>query len=47
MHVFNDYSVTNTLIKQKPGYSRKMFWTLEFPFKTGFTAFYIKFEMLT
>jgi hypothetical protein len=27
-----------TLIKWKPGFSRKMFWTLEIPFKTGFTV---------
>jgi hypothetical protein len=27
------------LIKQKPGFSRKMFWTLEIPFKTGFTVY--------
>jgi hypothetical protein len=26
------------LIKQKPGFSGKMFWTLEIPFKTGFTV---------
>jgi hypothetical protein len=26
------------LIKQKPGFSGKIFWTLEIPFKTGFTA---------
>jgi hypothetical protein len=29
------------LIKQKPGFSGKMFWTLEVPFKTGFTVFTI------
>jgi hypothetical protein len=26
------------LIKRKPGFSGKMFWPLEMPFKTGFTA---------
>jgi len=26
------------LIKQKPGFSGKMFWSLEIPFKTGFTV---------
>jgi hypothetical protein len=26
------------LIKRKPGFSGKMFWTLEIPFKTGFTV---------
>jgi hypothetical protein len=28
-----------TLIKRKPGFSGKMFWTLEIPFKTGFTVY--------
>jgi len=28
------------LIKRKPGFSGKMFWCLEIPFKTGFTVFY-------
>jgi len=27
------------LIKGKPGFSGKMFWSLEIPFKTGFTVF--------
>jgi len=27
------------LIKRKPAFSRKMFWSLEIPFKTGFTVF--------
>jgi len=27
-----------TLIKQKPGFSGKTFWSLEIPFKTGFTV---------
>jgi hypothetical protein len=27
-----------TLIKRKPDFSRKVFWTLEIPFKTGFTV---------
>jgi hypothetical protein len=27
------------VIKWKPGFSGKMFWTLEIPFKTGFTVF--------
>jgi len=26
------------LIKRKPGFSGKMFWPLEIPFKTGFTV---------
>jgi hypothetical protein len=26
------------LIKGKPGFSGKMFWTLDIPFKTGFTV---------
>jgi hypothetical protein len=26
-----------TLIKRKPGFSGKMLWSLEIPFKTGFT----------
>jgi len=26
------------LIKWKPGFSGKMFWSLEIPFKTGFTV---------
>jgi hypothetical protein len=26
------------LIKRKPGFSGKIFWTLEIPFKTGFTV---------
>jgi len=26
------------LIKRKPGFSGKMFWSLQIPFKTGFTA---------
>jgi len=29
------------LIKQKPGFSGKMFWFLEIPFKTGFTVYRI------
>jgi hypothetical protein len=27
-----------TIIKRKPGFSRKRFWTLEISFKTGFTV---------
>jgi len=27
-----------TLIKRKLGFSGKMFWSLEIPFKTGFTV---------
>jgi len=27
------------LIKRKPGFSGKMFWSLDIPFKTGFTVF--------
>jgi len=27
------------LIKLKPGFSGKMFWSLEIPFKTGFTIY--------
>jgi len=27
------------LIKRKPGFSGKMFWSLEIPFKTGFTVY--------
>jgi len=27
------------LIKRKPGFNGKMFWSLEIPFKTGFTVF--------
>jgi len=27
-----------TLIKRKPDFSGKMFWSLEIPFKTGFTV---------
>ena len=26
------------MIKRKPGFSGKMFWSLEIPFKTGFTV---------
>jgi len=28
-----------TLIKRKPGFSGKIFWSLEIPFKTGFTVY--------
>jgi hypothetical protein len=34
------------LIKRKPGFSGKMFWSLEIPFKTGFTVFIIKVKGL-
>jgi hypothetical protein len=27
------------LIKRKPGFSGKVFWSLEIPFKTGFTVY--------
>jgi len=27
------------LIKRKPGFSGKIFWSLEIPFKTGFTVY--------
>jgi hypothetical protein len=27
------------LIKRKPGFSKKIFWNLEIPFKIGFTVF--------
>jgi hypothetical protein len=27
------------LIKRKPGFSGKIFWTLEIPFKTSFTVY--------
>jgi hypothetical protein len=27
------------VIKRKPGFSGKMFWTLDIPFKTGFIVF--------
>jgi hypothetical protein len=30
------------LIKRKTGFSGKMFWTHEIPFKTGFTVYYLK-----
>jgi len=33
------FYVSCTLIKRKPGFSGKMFWSLEIPFKTGFTLF--------
>jgi hypothetical protein len=32
-------------IKEKPGFSRKMFWTPEIPFKTGFTVL-IRMDLL-
>jgi hypothetical protein len=34
------------LINWKPGFSGKMFWTLEIPFTTGFTVFKIKRKKL-
>jgi len=30
------------LIRRKPGFSGKMFWSLEIPFKTGFTVHKIR-----
>jgi hypothetical protein len=36
-----------TLIKRKPGFSGKMFWTLEIPFKTGFTVFVLMYRRHT
>jgi len=33
------YCIWCTLIKRKPGFSGKMFWSLEIPFKTGFTVY--------
>jgi len=33
------YYMWCTLIKLKPGFSGKMFWSLEIPFKTGFTVY--------
>ena len=37
MSWFN-FCMNFTLIKRKPGFSGKMFWFVEIPFKTGFTA---------
>ena len=36
--IFNFYMYC-ALIKRKPGFSEKMFWSLEIPFKTGFTVY--------
>ena len=33
------YCMKCTLIKWKPGFSGKIFWSLEIPFKTGFTVY--------
>jgi hypothetical protein len=35
MEIFSGLMI---LIKWEPGFSGKMFWTLEIPFKTGFTV---------
>jgi hypothetical protein len=35
------------LIKRKPGFSGKMFWSLEIPFKTGFTVVLLKSQPRT